>query len=820
MKYLISLLFFSCQLINAFSQGSIISGKVVDEEGNPIPFASIFLSDVQQGTAANNEGTFRLEIPDGPYEITASAVGYRNAKQQLRVPLDQPLVIKLSAELFTLQEVVIGNQEDPAYRIIRKAIQQRKTHLEETEAYTAQVYIKGLQRMLKAPKKFLGVNVDEIGQEMGLDSNRRGIIYLSESESKISSLPPDNFREELLSSKVSGSNRAFSFNRASDLRMNFYENNQPIMEGLSARPFVSPIADQALNHYHYKLVGTAEEDGKTVHKIQVIPKRKAAQLYQGDVYILEDEWRLQSVNLLIDKEAGLNFVDSLRIKQQFTLYEGDHWMPSTVQLDFRGGLFGFEVEGYFTAAYQDYEFPRSISKKSFREVLSIKKGVNEMDSLYWEGNRPIPLTAEERADYAQKDSLRVRRESEEYRDSLDARYNRFKPLGFLPGGYTYRHRASASFLRLNGLLPAFQFNTVEGLAVDYGVTYSKRLDSASNRWMTLKGNVRYGFINKRLNPYGSIAFPINKHQFRIEGGSNLVDLNSRGGMSPLFNTAYTLLLGENYKKWFEKAYVNAQWSHRLPGNIRLKAEAEWARRQWLPNASDFTFREQNRDKLTSNNPFQPETDRPLFDPNRSASLEITASYDFSQKYVTYPEGRYYLRSDYPTLSVSYKKGFNGILGSDVDYDLLRASLGKTDWSLGRYGRLSWTAIAGKFLNNNQLFFPDFWHFKGNQILFAEQSTDSFLGLDYYLYSTPSSFVELHGEYNLAGMLTSRVPLMRKLKLEEILGAHYLHTPELKHYAELHAGFKWQFLRVMYAHSLSSNPVLKSGHFIRIALSGF
>src|SRR5690606_42125742 len=61
--------------------------------------------------------------------------------------------------------------------------------------------------------------------------------------------------------------RAFSFNRASDLQLNFYENHQPVIEGLSSRPFVSPIAQNALSYYHYQYMGTTDENGQGVVKI-------------------------------------------------------------------------------------------------------------------------------------------------------------------------------------------------------------------------------------------------------------------------------------------------------------------------------------------------------------------------------------------------------------------------------------------------------------------------------------------------------------------------------------------------------------------------
>lgn len=160
------------------------------------------------------------------------------------------------------------------------------------------------------------------------------------------------------------------------------------------------------------------------------------------------------------------------------------------------------------------------------------------------------------------------------------------------------------------------------------------------------------------------------------------------------------------------------------------------------------------------------------------------------------------------------------MGSDVDYDLLSASVYKNAINLGMYGKLSFATVAGKFLNNTDVFYPDFRHFKGNQIWFTDQQLNSFLALDYYTYSTNTSFLEVHTSYNLGGLLTSKVPLLRKLKLEELIGLHYLHTPELNNYGELHLGLQWKMIRVMYTRSKSSNNVLNGTNTLKIGLSLF
>ncbi|HMG10695.1 MAG TPA: DUF5686 family protein, partial [Mucilaginibacter sp.] len=327
--------------IRVFSQQLSISGKITDENNKPIPFASIYVKNTTKGVSANSEGAYELQINPGNYELQYKALGYGQQSQRVQLTGNQVINIALKTETYQLKAVSIhAGGEDPAYAIIRKAIKKRKTYLNEVNAYTCDIYIKGLQKLLAAPKKFLLFDVQKATSEAGLDSNRTGIVYLSESESKYSFIRPNKVHEVQVSSKVSGSNKAFSFNRASDMAVNFYENFET-WEGLSNRPLVSPIADNALFYYNYKWMGISVENGETINKIKVSPKRTHDPCFEGYIYILDDSWRLSALQLYLTKKANINFVDTLKVNQQFYPVSNKAWMPATIKFEFTGGLLGF-----------------------------------------------------------------------------------------------------------------------------------------------------------------------------------------------------------------------------------------------------------------------------------------------------------------------------------------------------------------------------------------------------------------------------------------------------------------------------------------------
>jgi hypothetical protein len=809
MKFSLTCILFLLINITVFSQQVTVSGKITDENNKPIPFASIYIKNTTKGTSANSEGKYSLQLERGTYNLQFKAIGYKQESFALALSVSQTLDVKLKAESYVFNDVVIrADNEDPAYAIIRKAIRRRKAHLQEVKAYTCTVYIKGLQKLLAAPKKFMGFDIQKASKEAGLDSNRRGIIYLSESESKYSFMQPDKVHEEMISSKVSGSNKAFSYNRASDLKVNFYENIQN-WDGLSNRPVISPIADNALFYYNYKWMGSSTENGEVVDKIKITPKRMYDACFQGYIYILEGDWRIYSLDLFITKKQNINYVDTLKFGEQFVPVSAKAWLPATMKFEFTAGLLAFKIGGYYISVYKNYDLNPIFDQKEFHEVLRITPGVNKKDSTFWENERPIPLTDEEKTDYEKKALLATRHESKPYLDSLDKVNNKFKPGDFLLSGYHYGNRYKHQYYNFDPLLTAVKFNTVQGFALNYGASYSKRVDTLNNRYLVVGAKVGYGFADKKFTGTINSSIPVGDFTLGVSGGSEITDLNSTQPISSFLNSLYSLFEKENYEKLYQKQFLAASLHKRITGGWLATASVEYADRKWLPNTSNYSFFDPSDRTYTSNNPLLPNKDAPLFPENQSFKVTFRTTYDFSDQYETYPSGRRYLPSAYPTIGLTYTRGIKNILGSDVDYDLLTADVSKTDISMGIFGKTSFYVGAGKFLNNNSVFYPDFQQFSGNQILFSHSGINTFLLLNYYQFSTYTEFVEGHLEHNFSGFILNKIPLIRKLKLQEIVDVNYLSTPNLKNYTELGIGLQYFNFRVMYGKSFNSGSNINS-----------
>ncbi|MFA6275733.1 MAG: DUF5686 and carboxypeptidase regulatory-like domain-containing protein [Pedobacter sp.] len=793
----------------SFAQQYQISGKVTETDGEIIPFASIYVKNTAKGVSANADGVYKLTLDKGSYTLVYKAIGFKTVEHTVTLNSDLIVNQKLASESYTLKNVIIRpNAEDPAYEIIRQAIKNRKIHLNEVDEYSSNVYIKGLQKLVGAPKKFFG---RDIQKTLDLDTNRKGILYLSESQSVFGFKRPNQIHEEMVSSKVSGRNNSFSFNKASDLIINFYENLLLGGTGLSSRSFVSPIADNALFYYRYKLLGTTEENGVTINKIEVTPRRTNDPVFRGIVYIADDSWRLMGTNLTLTEDAGINFVDTLNISQKFIKIE-NVYMPSDIKFQFNGNVLGFKFEGYYVGIYSDYNIHPNFPKNYFTaEILKVTKAVNKKDSLYWMNARPIPLTDEEKYDYKKKDSIAMRKTSKHYLDSLEKENNEFGIGKMILTGYTINKRYEKKYISFDPLLRSVFYNTVEGFGLKYGITFRKNLEDRKS--YSIRPEARYGFSNHvfTANISGNYYYdPLKRASIGASFGSDISDLNRYGSMSLLSNSINTLLFERNLSKFYKKEFANINSTRELADGLQASASIDYSKNYTLQNTSTYKLRDLKDEEYTSNNPFTPTTETPLFPTYTSVSISAGLTYTIGQKYITRPDGKFYQESKYPRFQLGYRKGLKGVLNSDVDYDLLSVEVYQDRISTGLLGYSSFVVGAGKFLNNTTVFYPDMKHFRGNNSTIFPPNLRKFRFLDFYQYSTSREYVEIHFEHNFAGFMLNKIPLLRKLKLEETVGVNYLTQPGKRNYKEFYFGIERLGFGASYGYAYDGNKKVDQG----------
>ncbi|WP_299522667.1 DUF5686 and carboxypeptidase regulatory-like domain-containing protein [Winogradskyella sp.] len=801
-KTLLSLLFIVFSTV-ALAQ---ITGTITDNKNQPLPFVNVIIENTYKGTTTNNDGYYELNISEAKaYTIVYTYLGYKTVKKTVDInQFPYQIDVMLEEESVSLSEVVVNAEDNPANTIIRQAIAKRKENLEKINSFKADFYSRGLIRIKDAPEKILGQEVGDLGG--GLDSTRSGIIYLSETISKIQYLRPNLLKEKITASKVSGNDSGFSFNNAQDVDFNFYNNTIEF-----GNEIVSPIANNAFGYYRYKLEGVFYDDrGNLINKVNVIPKRENDPVFSGSIYIVDEQWTIYAIELdITGTQARIPAVDLISLKQSFSYSENDSlWALISQSIDFKYGILGIKGGGRFTAVYSNYEFNSGLTRKDFGpELVAFENEANKKDSIFWKQIRPVPLTLEERTDYIKKDSIQIVRESKTYLDSVDRAENKLKLGDIL--GYTYRNTYKNYSVGFDIPLGGIQFNTVQGYTGKVNLFFTQRYDEF-RRYFTANAGLQYGFSDERLRLTGSLTYKFNDTNRRIitlSGGEQVQQFNPANPITPLGNTLATLFLEENYMKLYERRFIQLNYSEELFNGFRLFSSISYEQRNALFNTTDQSFYPRADQEYLSNNPLEPTSTDAPFDNHNIVKLNVTGRFNFGQKYLSYPDSKFNISNDaYPTLVLSYEKGFNATT-DDYNFDQIKARLYQS-FNIADKGRFRYNIRTGKFFNADDIAFMDFQHFNGNQISISTRGnyTDVFNNLGYYDLSTNDSYLEMHAEHDFNGFILGKIPLLNKLNFNLIVGAHNLAIPDNKPYQEFTIGIdnigwgKFRFLRFDYIRS--------------------
>lgn len=810
------------------AMGQGVRGKVTDNHGDPLPYATIYLPEINLGASTNEQGKFEIRLPQGQHSIQVQYVGYEKVQKQIEVKdawIEQNFV--LSEQTLLLGELQIKSRnEDPAYTIMRKAIAKRKYHLLQYVAYEVKVYMKGTGELNKAPF-FLKRRIEKEGG-IKLDE-----AYTTEAVSEVKFRQPNTIEEKIISIRTSGEvEEPPSPNLL--INQSFYQDKI-----ITA---ISPLAGAAFVYYRFQYEGNFKEGAITVNKIKVTPRSRGENVFEGYIYIIDDLWAIHSVDL---KTSFLGFRVGIQI--DYSEVVPKLWMPVTHRLDFTGKAFGFAGSFRYLASLSDYkvelnqdlipeieivdekieDVPHNIpqvkekeqvagvleaedkmSRKQFRKMINqyekealkeakepdvisdrsytIDSMATKRDSAYWVNVRPVPLTPKEIQGYERDDSLtQVRIAKVTGKDSANViKKGGFKLFDIFTGG-NYNFSPKTSF-RLKPTLLNTYFNTVEGVNINVSGTLKHEFDSLKKSF-EVTPIFRYGFSSEDFYSTVKIAYH-NKREsgfsrIAIAGGRFVSQFNEDEPIHPHINTLNTLLFRRNYMKIYEKQYAQVDYYFAPSDWLVLNTSIEWGQRQELFNTSDYSLFYRKRD-FTSNEPFNYELEDTGFPQHQALSFKASIRYWPIKKYAVYNGKKRPLRDRSPELLISYEKGIASWLGSDVDFDHLSAGI-KHSFVFGVSGKLEFELLGGAFLNNDEMFFMDYQHFEGNRtILSSIKPAGAFRLLDYYAFSTNDAYFSGHTHYQFRKFLFTQLPEIRFSGIRENIFFNYLKAEASPHYYEV------------------------------------
>ena len=321
------------------SHAQILKGKITNLAGDPIQYATVYIQELKQGTTTNTKGDYELRLPTGNYSVIYQSLGFEPVF--VNILLSDKIITKniiLPLQYYQIPEVrITGSGEDPAYIIMRKVIGLAPYYLNNVSYYKAEVYLKGNLVINRIPK------ILQKSMKMGSRGNssgdkklmKEGDSYLMESYNEMEFTAPDKYFQKVISYNSTFPEQGNEISPMDFIQASFY---QPVIGQMA----ISPLSPAAFSHYKFKYLGSSLQGNFTINKIQVIPKRKSQQLFEGTIYIIEDLWCLHSVDL-----TNENLVGKIRIQQLYIPVQDDIWMPVSHKFEINIGIVGFKADaGY------------------------------------------------------------------------------------------------------------------------------------------------------------------------------------------------------------------------------------------------------------------------------------------------------------------------------------------------------------------------------------------------------------------------------------------------------------------------------------------
>lgn len=94
--------------LTANAQDFILSGKVVNNNQEPLVGATIVLEELKKGTATDFEGNFQLKLAKGSHTIKVTYLGFNTYTQKIKISKNKKISIQLSTGSTILEDVLVA----------------------------------------------------------------------------------------------------------------------------------------------------------------------------------------------------------------------------------------------------------------------------------------------------------------------------------------------------------------------------------------------------------------------------------------------------------------------------------------------------------------------------------------------------------------------------------------------------------------------------------------------------------------------------------------------------------------------------------------
>ena len=757
------------------------SGIVKDSiTGEPLPFVSVYFDGSTIGAMTDDNGTFTLQNNQGYTKLAAASLGYDTKFIDLKPgKKNDNLEVLLKPTAFEISEVVVKpkrekytRKDNPAVELIKKVIAHKNDNrIEAKPEYQTEVYEK------------LSLSLDNFNPN--LDKNKflkkfKFIKnYLDTSEFNGKPILTVSVRENLsdfyyrkspkAEKTIVRAKRMPGIDKTLDdgggitsnleeifKSINIFDNNIPIL----LNRFVSPLSSTlATTYYHYYIMDTLDVGGDKCVDLAFVPANSESYGFTGRLYItLDGNYAVKKVLLNTPANINLNWVDKLRIEQEFKQMPDSTWV-----LDQENTFVNFyvvkgtqQLYAHQLRNYDNYNFNVQNADSVFGLLgaLHVLPEATAQPDTFWTHNRPIPLKEKEDA---LKDLLGQLRKVPAFNAII-------KTAEILITGYipTANDKKVTKF-DFGPMNTTFSANHLEGFRMRVGGMTTANL----NPYWFASGYLAYGTNDRKIKYNLKLTHSFTKKEYH-EGENPVNNLS--------FIQEYDVYTPGQDFLFTSKDNIFVAWKVGEPVTkmqyIRksvLQYEKEWLNgltwKSWIMN--------QNNEAAGTLQYIKRDESGNLYHIKDFTTSEIGTQLRFAPGERAYngrsgKESVFNLSKDAPVFKLSHQLGIKGVLGGDYNYNHTEISAEKRIW-LSSFGHIDAQIKAGKVWD--KVPFPLLILPNTNQSVTIQPEAFHMMNA---LEFVTDQYVSFNATYYLKGWILNRIPGIKWLRLREVLSFNMIY----------------------------------------------
>lgn len=753
----ILLFFLIFKSLMIFSQTKV-SGRVIDQNGDPIPYANVVFKRSKIGSYSDQDGYFKLYSEKRKFpSIEVSFVGYTSKEIKLKDQDTENLEIVLQ-EGEQLEEVTIvakpkkrlSKKENPAYKILQKIWKNKdRNGLKIAEYFQYKKYSStevGLNNLdsVFLIKSFGKKDYQDLSKIFDNENQRKYFsvpMYLKEEVENIYGNKDGKLRQDLEAERTQGvAQNGFGLERISRAfrEFNIYDNILIVLE----KHFVSPISEFGYGSYLYVLSDSIQKDNQTFYTIHFFPKEDQDLLFEGSFSVGDKNFAIEKIQMHTTKKTNLSLVRSLSFEKHFNTENDSLFLP---EKDIYWGDFSpiskdENKKGIYVkkeVRFSDYVFNQKLDDEFYSQgIKKIKANQFLQNNQYWDS---LPNQNTEML----KTQTLIKNISDNKRIKGISNLLNSLSTGYIPLNH---------FLQLGSIWELYSPNNIEGSKFKLGFRTFKTPEDrfriyTYGAYGTKDQQFKYAISSKYLllnNPRVTIGTSFINDYLQL--GSLL--FKDEVTMNLKEATMFMFARGNNYFLTKVKKFDAMAGISDLSGNLQFSVMGTY---QQMQSA------DKNHFKLA------------YFDENRNpvevfSDANIMGILTYTPKRNVYGWGveQRYGSNLFPTYSLKLTQGIKGIRNSAFNYTKAEAMVSYPTpvWSLGTFYP---TIEAGKIFGKVPLSLMS--PTPANQTYTVVDRTFSLL--DYYDLVT-DSYINFYAEHHFEGFIFNKIPLLKKTKWKSLV----------------------------------------------------